>query len=294
MGESAADSSLNERSRPMAKYDEWLTPDGLLQLEAWARDGLTSEQIANNCGVALSTLYEWVRTKDAIKESLVTGKYGKYIEQGYEVVLPKSLKKEAYFKDKQGTVHFMCGRCKKLKQKEELISSKKICKHCVRKESVAYRASPRGKQVKKKHAKQYYKENKEAVYKMVYRRHTAMRNQMNDYQEGDWEDAVSFFNGACAYCGKVKRLEREHIVPVSKHGPYTRSNIVPACRACNMKKLNYEFNIWYLKQPFYSKDRHEKIRAWQMGNKHQERRGQCQPLNGQKTVKHHGTQKDVS
>jgi hypothetical protein len=21
----------------MAKYDEWLTPDGLLQLEAWAR-----------------------------------------------------------------------------------------------------------------------------------------------------------------------------------------------------------------------------------------------------------------
>lgn len=22
----------------MAKYDEWLTPDGLLQLEAWARD----------------------------------------------------------------------------------------------------------------------------------------------------------------------------------------------------------------------------------------------------------------
>lgn len=37
MGESAADSI--ERSRPMAKYDEWLTPDGLLQLEAWARDG---------------------------------------------------------------------------------------------------------------------------------------------------------------------------------------------------------------------------------------------------------------
>ena len=26
-----------ERSRPMAKFDEWLTKDGLLRLEAWAR-----------------------------------------------------------------------------------------------------------------------------------------------------------------------------------------------------------------------------------------------------------------
>jgi len=29
----------------MAKFDEWLTKDGLLRLEAWARDGLTDEQI---------------------------------------------------------------------------------------------------------------------------------------------------------------------------------------------------------------------------------------------------------
>ena len=28
------------------KYQEWLTPDGITRLEAWARDGLTDEQIA--------------------------------------------------------------------------------------------------------------------------------------------------------------------------------------------------------------------------------------------------------
>ena len=28
------------------KYEYWLTPEGLLKLEGWARDGLTDEQIA--------------------------------------------------------------------------------------------------------------------------------------------------------------------------------------------------------------------------------------------------------
>ena len=58
----------------MAKYDEWITPDGLLQLEAWARDGLTYEQIANNCGIALSTLKEWRKRFPAISAALKKGK----------------------------------------------------------------------------------------------------------------------------------------------------------------------------------------------------------------------------
>lgn len=45
----------------MAKglYKEWLTEEGLLRISAWARDGLTNEQIANNMGVNVKTLYEW-------------------------------------------------------------------------------------------------------------------------------------------------------------------------------------------------------------------------------------------
>ena len=30
------------------KYEYWLTQEGLLELEGWARDGLTDEQIAYN------------------------------------------------------------------------------------------------------------------------------------------------------------------------------------------------------------------------------------------------------
>lgn len=58
----------------MAKYDDWLTPDGLLQLEAWARDGLTDEQIAKNMGIAESTLYAWKGKYPEFSDSLKKGK----------------------------------------------------------------------------------------------------------------------------------------------------------------------------------------------------------------------------
>ena len=37
------------------KYHDWLTSEGLLKLEAWARDGLTDEQIAKNIGIPGTT-----------------------------------------------------------------------------------------------------------------------------------------------------------------------------------------------------------------------------------------------
>ena len=58
----------------MAKYDEWLTPDGLLRLEAWARDGLTDEQIAKNCGIGVRTLYTWKTVHQPIQQALKRGK----------------------------------------------------------------------------------------------------------------------------------------------------------------------------------------------------------------------------
>lgn len=56
------------------KYHEWIEPDGLLKLEAWARDGLVDEQIAENIGIATSTLYEWKKKFPEITEALKKGK----------------------------------------------------------------------------------------------------------------------------------------------------------------------------------------------------------------------------
>ena len=56
------------------KYHEWLEPDGLLRLEAWARDGLTDEQIAHNCGVTSETLRQWKKRFPSIFGALKKGK----------------------------------------------------------------------------------------------------------------------------------------------------------------------------------------------------------------------------
>ena len=56
------------------KYQEWLTEEGLLQLEAWARDGLTDEQIAANMGVNVATLYRYKQSYCEICNALKRGK----------------------------------------------------------------------------------------------------------------------------------------------------------------------------------------------------------------------------
>lgn len=56
------------------KYEEWLTDDGLLLLEGWARNGLTEEQIAHNMGVAYCTLRDWKKKYTAISAALKKGK----------------------------------------------------------------------------------------------------------------------------------------------------------------------------------------------------------------------------
>lgn len=56
------------------KYHDWLTPEGLLKLEGWARDGLTDEQIASNIGINPATLYDWKNKYNKISEVLKKGK----------------------------------------------------------------------------------------------------------------------------------------------------------------------------------------------------------------------------
>ena len=56
------------------KYHDWLTAEGLLRLGAWARDGLSDEQISASMGIVPSTLYAWKRDHSEISEALKKGK----------------------------------------------------------------------------------------------------------------------------------------------------------------------------------------------------------------------------
>ena len=55
-------------------YDEWLTDDGLMQIQGWARDGLTEQQIAHNMGIGLTTLKDWKNKFPSILTAIKKGK----------------------------------------------------------------------------------------------------------------------------------------------------------------------------------------------------------------------------
>ena len=57
-----------------AKFEYWLTKEGLLQIGAWARDGLIDEQIAHNMGIRRKTLYEWKKKYSDIRDALKINK----------------------------------------------------------------------------------------------------------------------------------------------------------------------------------------------------------------------------
>ena len=84
-----------------SKYEEWLTPDGLLRIEGWARDGLTDEQIAKNIGVSYSTFRVWRDKHPALSAALKKGKAPVDIEVenallkkalGFSVMVKKPIK----------------------------------------------------------------------------------------------------------------------------------------------------------------------------------------------------------
>ena len=58
----------------MAKYEEWLTEEGLVLIGGWARDGLSKEQIAENMGICRDTLYEWEKKFTDISDALKKGR----------------------------------------------------------------------------------------------------------------------------------------------------------------------------------------------------------------------------
>lgn len=56
------------------KYEYWLTSEGLLLIEGWARDGLTNEQISKNMGISRETLNQWCHKYSDISDTLKRGK----------------------------------------------------------------------------------------------------------------------------------------------------------------------------------------------------------------------------
>jgi len=57
------------------------------------------------------------------------------------------------------------------------------------------------------------------------------------HTQEQWEEKKKQYNYRCFYCGgKVERLTRDHVIPLTKGGTDRIENIVPACWPCNRAK----------------------------------------------------------
>lgn len=112
------------------------------------------------------------------------------------------------------------------------------------------------------------RENQHNLSIYCQRRRSRKNNLPSDLTKEDWSEIKGVFNNECSYCGMGEsehidkwgeRLHQEHVIPLSKGGPYVYENIIPACKFCNLSKGNKDMLSWYRSKSFYSKDRELKI-----------------------------------
>ena len=134
---------------------------------------------------------------------------------------------------------------------------------------------------------QYYQENKEKIQE-YYKQYCqtpqgqivafngyAKRRKREELQgagitKEQWLEMMQFFDFKCAYSGIYIGGEEnkgirsiDHIIPISKGGEHEVWNCVPMDRSLNSSKRDTDIMEWYTSQDFYSKERLDKIKAWQ-------------------------------
>lgn len=95
--------------------------------------------------------------------------------------------------------------------------------------------------------------------KHKHKRREIASGLVSDFTLSQWQECKKLFNHSCAYCGNSGvKLEQDHVIPVTKDGAYTKTNIVPACRSCNGSKRNHYLEEWYPSQIFFTEERFQK------------------------------------
>ncbi|GAB3255202.1 HNH endonuclease [Nocardioides dilutus] len=76
------------------------------------------------------------------------------------------------------------------------------------------------------------------------RRKRRMAAVDHDLTEEQWLGLIEAWGG-CAYCGgDGAALQKDCMLPISRGGRYTLTNVVPACGPCNASKCNTEVTTW--------------------------------------------------
>jgi 5-methylcytosine-specific restriction endonuclease McrA len=78
----------------------------------------------------------------------------------------------------------------------------------------------------------------------------------------DWMKILKDFDNRCAYCRRSGQMTIDHVVPLSRGGRHSISNLVPACRSCNKQKGSLTISEWRLAPHLKSKVRNPQGLSW--------------------------------
>lgn len=121
-----------------------------------------------------------------------------------------------------------------------------------------YRVKNRDKNTKVMRA--WRKNNPERNRLIAQRRRALLNEAICDYTVEEWEACLKYFDYKDAYTGlDMDFITQDHVIPISKGGNHTKSNIVPCDIRVNSSKNNSDFMEWYQSQTFYSEERKNKI-----------------------------------
>ena len=99
----------------------------------------------------------------------------------------------------------------------------------------------------------------EGRQKILMKRHNRRTKIKGTVTLAEWKETLEYFDNSCAYCGSTGKITQDHIVPVSGGGLNTKYNLVPACLSCNCSKGGRPLVQWYMKQPFATEERLQKV-----------------------------------
>lgn len=106
-----------------------------------------------------------------------------------------------------------------------------------------YKRSEAGKTAKRRNHKTIA--GRSASFRAQIKRKNFNKNSKNNLSQEQWREILKKQNNMCVICNVeftmeciYTRPEKDHIIPLSKSGSFTKNNIQALCRFCNASKGN--------------------------------------------------------
>lgn len=103
---------------------------------------------------------------------------------------------------------------------------------------IAYNASyyAHNRDVLLERAKSRQKEHPESWRRASHKRRVRLAQVLGFHSDAEWSEIASRQEWRCAICRRRRKLERDHIVPLSRGGSDYAFNIQGLCKPCNSGK----------------------------------------------------------